>query len=1000
MLFRVPMPHRILNAFLVVAAALVISGGAHLSSHAQEPAATEPAATEPAAQGPTTAEPNGADEAADTEKPADTEQPASPPAAPAPVAAAEPAAAPMVQAGGAQTVRFNFSNTSWKDVLLWLSEEADLSLKAERYPEGTLSFVDPSREYTVSEALDQLNRQLLDRGFAMVRRGRMLMVIDLESPLAPKYIENIAEVVTPDALDERGESDIVKTIFPLGAMTPEAADQELRQMLGPSMPMSVLPSARQVVVTDTVARLKAIRSVLEEATNAGLEVTEIVLKHRAADEVLMLARPLIGLEEDSNSNESIKIAIDPFGDRMFVAGEPSSVALFQRIVEKADKPLMLDGAQTQEVQLPELRTYPITLADPPTVYDVMSTLLAGLPDTRLSLDPASNSLIVFTRPDTHTIVQSALDKLEGKGIQVDTIQLRRLEPSAALLTINKFFGKTEENNLGPIVDGDPITGRLWIRGTAEQISQTKDLIERLEGSDALGSLGDTIRVLPYSGQNAVDLLEQAELMWENSGRKNRIRMLTPASKNSDGGFPERRLQRDDQAPQEQPPAAEPPQTAGRVIARSPFRLAVQRAAVASSPSSSEDTDTTDSDDSNSADDAARADEAGTADDAQTSSSGEPRSGADIVITFTPQGMIVASDDPLALDDFEDLLRTLSEQSSFSNQQPTVFWLKYVKAGVASSMVTAILGGDTSGGMGATGGGLLDELGGGLGMLGGLMGLGGGGGMGDSGGGPILTATGSVSIVPDDRLNALIVQANALDMQTIETILQVIDREESPEDVQTIAKPRLIPVIYNKASDVAEIVKGVFAERMATAAGGGGGGNNQPKPEDIIKALRGGGGGGRGGDQGEKSEPNKISIAVDARSNSLIVTATPQDFEEIRELVEQVDQAGAESEEITDVIALNGAVNPEVIKQALESVLGKAVDTSKTTTSGSTATTNTTNNNNNNNGSSAADIQRRIEAFRAMQGAIGGGRTGRGGGPTGGGGATGGRGGGGGGRGGR
>lgn len=867
-----------------------------------------------------------------------------------------------------QELRFNFSATPWEDVLLWLTEEAKLSLKAERFPEGTLSFVDPSRTYSVGEAMDLLNRQLLDRGFALVRRGRLLMLIDLESPLAGRYIENIAEVVPPDLLDQRAESDIVKTIFSLGAMSPEAADEELRQMLGPSMPMTILASARQVVVTDTVARLKAIRKVLEDATEAGVEVTEMTLEHRAADEILMLARPLLGLEEEESSNESIRIAIDPFGDRLYVAGEPSAVSLLQRIVQKADKPLATEGEGETEVQLPTLKTYTLATADPQTAFDVLSTLLAGLPDARLAIDPGTQSLIVRARPDTHKIVGETIAELEGQGSQVDTIQLRRLDPSAALLTLNKYFGISEESTQGPTIDGDPVTGRLWIRGSSDEIQQAKDLIDRLEGADAMGSLGDQVRVLPYTGQNASELLEQAKLLWESTGRKNQIRMLSPSGRDGEG-FPERRINRDDPSKESKnkgdvdadAPAENPLEA--RAASSGAMRFVAQQQTGVNLA-----TEAVDRTDANEDPATQKTTESGEAAEAVPAPKDAKPQG-EIIITMSPQGLIVASDDPVALTDFEDLLRTLSEQNNFTDQAPTVFWLKFVKASVASSMVTTVLGGDSGSLGGSAGGGLMDELGGGLGMLGGLMGLGGGGGdMGGGGGGSILTATGSVSIVPDDRLNALIVQANAMDMKTIETILEVIDREESPEDVQTIARPRLIPVIYSDAKNVADIVKGVFADRMTREAGGGGG-NRQPSPEDIIRALRGGRGGGGGGGEGEKSEPPKITIAVDERSNNLIVTATPQDFEDVRTLVEQIDLAGAESEETTSVLTLKGKVNPAVVQQALESVLGRPVAStsgSSSSSSGSASGNSSSRDNDNNNGPSAADIRRRIEMFRAMQ----------------------------------
>jgi type II secretory pathway component GspD/PulD (secretin) len=270
------------------------------------------------------------------------------------------------------------------------------------------------------------------------------------------------------------------------------------------------------------------------------------------------------------------------------------------------------------------------------------------------------------------------------------------------------------------------------------------------------------------------------------------------------------------------------------------------------------------------------------------------------------------------------------------------------------------------------------------MLGGLMGLGGGGG--DDSSAPVFTTTGTVSIVPDARLNALIVQANATDLRLVEDILFVIDREESPEDITTKPKPQLIPVVYQNANDVANIVKGVYSDRMPEA---GGGNNRQPSPEDLINALRGRGRGGRGGGGGENNKPTPISIAVDTRSNSLIVSAPPQDFLDIRDLVEQIDQSGMEMEEDVAVVQLSGNVNTQVVSTALTAILGP-----QATTNGAAnpASANSSNNDNNRSGqsdASARDIQRRIEFFRRLRqsGGFGGrsrgGNSGRGGSPTGG-----------------
>ena len=44
----------------------------------------------------------------------------------------------------------------------------------------------------------------------------------------------------------------------------------------------------------------------------------------------------------------------------------------------------------------------------------------------------------------------------------------------------------------------------------------------------------------------------------------------------------------------------------------------------------------------------------------------------------------------------------------------------------------------------------------------------------------LSPTGMLRITPEPRLNALIVEANATDLRTIEEVLKLLDLPESPE----------------------------------------------------------------------------------------------------------------------------------------------------------------------------------------------------------------------------
>jgi type II secretory pathway component GspD/PulD (secretin) len=894
-------------------------------------------------------------------------------------------------------LQFNFAGSDWRNVLEWFSDQANLSLQLDQVPMGTFSFADPTKTYSISESLDILNLSLMKRGYSLVRRGRLLQVIDLEAENADKLISEIAELVTPDELDSRGKSDIVSSVFPLGAMTSQSAKEELAQLIGPWGRVVVLESARQIKVTETATKLIAIRDLLRAAAIAETEVTEIVLQHRSADELLEIARPLLGLQPDENSNDDIRISIGPLADRIYAIGSPGKTGLLKSLIQKADAPVGSDSADGEETVLPVLRTHPISSADTTTVFDVLQTLLAGSPDARIAIDPRTKSIVARARPEIQDLIEKSIAELEGNGQDFKIFELKRLDPAQALLTINKFFGVTAEGGEGPIVDGDPATGKLWVRGTSDQIEKVQQLISELESSDSIGGMSDKVRILPYTGRSAQEALTQAKNLWPITGRTNAIRELAPSggSMNKDTRFgnaiPERRVFRpgdksdssgsDVPWQQRRKPAKRPliesrdapsvPQSIGeaieaRQVPATGYTLVSENNSITPNDDKTQQPQTS----------------IGSPSSFPGSESSINVQGSDIVIQMTPAGILIASEDTEALQAFEELLRSIAAPEAITSDVPTIYWLKYAEAEMAAELVSKVLGGTES-----SLGGAIDSVASGLGggMLGGLIGLGGGGGDKDaSASKSVLTSSGSVSIVPDARLNALIVQANPTDLRMIEMILEKIDRADSPEDVQTKGRPALIPVVYQDAADVAKVVKEVLGDRIEGQSGQSSGNNSrgrQPSPRDFFNALRGGGGGG-GADKKAASEPSKISIAVDAKSNSLVVVATPADYAAVRDLVQQIDESGMTAEETVMTYTLGGNMNPEVMRTALESILGVDTETTKPdsstgkssgkSTAGSANGSESSRNNAGGNSAdrSAAELRQRADFFRALRGAGG------------------------------
>ncbi len=857
------------------------------------------------------------------------EAPAEQPAPNEPAASSVPEKTPAV---GDLKLRFSFRYAPWKDVLDWFADQAGLSLVMDAPPPGTCNYTDP-KQYTVAEALDVLNSILLTKGYTIVRRQRMLLVVNLED-LEDSLPPNLVTRVKPEELDERGEYELVSCLFQLKRMAPQDAETEIRKLLGPQGHLVVMPQARQILVRETAGRLLTIRDIIDAVENPPADSSETLqqfaLKHVSADEVMVVARQLLGIPEEqfAATDGSIRFAIDSVGTKIFATGEEEVIARFKRILELVDVPSGIDGG-VGPAEFPQLEVYSVTDADPESVLQVMQTLLAGLPEVRLASDPQTGNLVALARPSEHATIRATLEQMQRAATQIEVIQLYRVDPQVAVLAINKLFGAADEDGVpdpkAPRVDADLTTGLLLIRATEPQILQIQQLLEKMgEDPDAVAAHTQqgNVRMLSITGSAQQKVLDQLQLLWPTM-RKNRIRVVAPSAT-----IRSLRPNEDDSAPAETPEAASEP--AAEREDQSPA-------------------------------DASTGTAPGSVFRFVAFQEGEEESGTgekslpDIIVAPGPGGIMIASEDLEALNEFENLLRTLAEEAAAAGPEYTVFYLRYAKAPAAAALLQSVLGmggGDAAGGGG--GGSLLGDIAGqalgnvGGDLLGGLLGLG-----GDDG---TITTSGDVSIVADARSNTLIVQANSADLDQIEKLLQIIDQESSPEDVETAGKAQLIPVLYSSAEEIAAIVRQVYATRIAADANR----QRQPSPEDLVRALRGG----RGGQsQQAQSEEPKMTVGVDARSNSIIVVAPDPLFQEVRALVQQLDNAGIQSDETVRVVAIKGG-NPEQVQQALESIIGQPA--TRTSADSIRASTSNASGGGNNRQVSEEELRRRIEFFRNLQ----------------------------------
>jgi len=155
----------------------------------------------------------------------------------------------------------------------------------------------------------------------------------------------------------------------------------------------------------------------------------------------------------------------------------------------------------------------------------------------------------------------------------------------------------------------------------------------------------------------------------------------------------------------------------------------------------------------------------------------------------------------------------------------------------------------------------------------------------------------VAIVPDERLNTIVVQGSRIDRETIEGLVRVLDSDQGEG-----AKPRLIPLRFADAGEVASVIQDVFRSRMTPTT-------SRSRTSTSVR----------------RQTP---SVAVDEKTNSLVVMATSPLLEEIVELANTLDQtAGENPARRVKIISLKKA-NASRVEEALQRILNSRSPTTR------------------------------------------------------------------------
>lgn len=831
------------------------------------------------------------------------------------------------------TIRFEFTDQPWADVIETYAENAGLDLTMiEPPPTGNFKF-QGNRDMSYLEALDLLNEHMIPYGRILIRKEHSLYVFDMNKGIPESMIQTVA----PEALDERGKYEIVKCNFDV-----EGLDAlNLRNQIEPLIDdvhrrrMAVVDVSGLLIIQERAGQLRFIRDKIIEAAKKTADdwiIVYLPVKYALPEDVIVAAQQMIGLNADTGSTEdgSLTVQIDRNGDKLLVSGKPGMVKRMEALIKTVDQDF-----PAPENALPDAlyASYRVE-GNVELIHEVLQSMMSGR-SIKLDFDAATNRIHVWGRPADHADIQEVIDKTGGGSGNFSVVTLDTLDPDEAKEMIEEAFdlGVDESEDAPTITELPP--NRLVIRGNPAVVSEIEQMLtqidvrfQRAPGSRTversinmtksevdrtMGMLSEVVPslrlpnqidvVLPgeqkwkYNRENrAFEIHREDEIMRETEERIREIYGDDKPESGEESGSPKAEEDGESKkADSGNQTSLFSPSRSYRLQAAAPGpeQIAVRNSRIFTTASFQE---ATQEEEHRNGSGRTSTEEQG---DEQQQVDGQQDvdpvdeiksvPGAPITLYIHSRGITIHTEDLDAGDKLENLIMD-ELTATLTDENMKLFLLQHRDAMEAKTQLELYLG---LGGGGSGGGGMGDLMGGFMrnalpggagGMAEALLGGGGGG----SGGGSIRELAGEVAIVADAKQYSLLVSAVSEDMELIEQLIDLIDQPTAIQNPNPNGRTRLIPIKYVDPETLEGMVRSNLQTvlRNAEAANG-----NQPNRQNnmeaaILRRMLGGGGGAGGGTE---QEAPKAALSVDTRNRMLVVTGPRFIYDQIFEFVQLVDR---------------------------------------------------------------------------------------------------------------
>jgi len=218
-------------------------------------------------------------------------------------------------------LRLNFRNAPLEMVLNYLSDAAGFIIVLETHVSGTVNIIS-SQPLSKDEAVNLLNSVLNRNGYAVIRDGRTLTIVDKND--AKLRDIPVKSGNNPDEIPKTAE--IITQIIPIRFVEARQLVSDLSSFVSPQATVVANEAGNSIVITDTQANIRHLTEIIKAIDNSAEAETEIRVFHLKYANPADVATELTSVFPSSSSSSGTQSPI------RFGGGGGGPGGFFQRMM--------------------------------------------------------------------------------------------------------------------------------------------------------------------------------------------------------------------------------------------------------------------------------------------------------------------------------------------------------------------------------------------------------------------------------------------------------------------------------------------------------------------------------------------------------------------------------------------------------------------------------------------------------------------------------------------